>query len=431
MPLKWLEPMIRLVGDPQPIRCPGAVAFGLKRVPFDPAVMKLIYDLKLGGVSDSNPLPLDEILVPSYFYRVGTPEAVKWLLELVGDEESRKQLMQANKKTENLTPLLEYLHDDKPQLMQALVDHFGDDSDFLFSFPHNHEAFLSFFQFCADSEDLELFKRGVEATGPPNIAPDIRAMVLGSLCKQLLSDTMVETRKMLDYWVDVVSEGPEPDFYSPSLERDTFVLLQMAEPHHNASRLNDVWVKFRPMIVRQLRDKKRQLSTILVALSPAVSLSEPQALSVPMINFYFEFFEEVARIASEAGHCTTALILSVILDRRLFRMPGVEDALEVCRHMDFSAENTQRHSEHAATLAAITLEKYNPENISKLISLWIDYSNEESLGLRFHMNRNIVDTVCLESVAPHLVDLEALLYKKFFLSRLSNDHRSKLDPHLI
>jgi hypothetical protein len=125
----------------------------LKRTPFDPTITKLIYNLKLGGESELNPFP-------NLFFSVKTPEALQWLLEHLGDQQSREQLLQAKKETEHRTVLLQYLYDGQLKLVKMLEKHFGD-CTFLFSFPDNKASFLLFAQHCATKADLRMLKRGV------------------------------------------------------------------------------------------------------------------------------------------------------------------------------------------------------------------------------------------------------------------------------
>jgi hypothetical protein len=251
--------VIKYVGHPEDVQCPESadvVALALSRQAFDPAIMKLIYRGKLAGALESNLSPPEGAL-ETYFHYPETPEAIHWLLEFLGDEESRKQLLKANGRTEHRTAVVNYFNNAHPELAKAVVDHFGDDCEFLFSFPNDRDKFLAFANTCADSNDLELLKRGVEATGLNNIAPETRAMFLGSLCGKLFFNNATVDSMMLHYWVDVVSQGPEPDFFtSPFHNPKSCVLLQIAGISNSASLLYEMWVKFRPMIIRQAREKK-------------------------------------------------------------------------------------------------------------------------------------------------------------------------------
>jgi hypothetical protein len=64
-------------------------------------------------------------------------------------------------------------------------------------------------------------------------------------------------------------------------------------------------------------------------------------------------------------------------------------------------------------LTEITLAEYgtlSPKTVSKLISVWINFATEESLRLKID-SKNAVDMICDASVAPHLDDLEALIFE--------------------
>jgi hypothetical protein len=113
-----IESVIKLVGNPHEINFRGVVTAGLQRIPFEPDFMKLVYNLNFSGVCAANLLPLDHIDEPNYFFKVESPEALEWLLKLLGDEECRIQLRLANDSTHNRTALVQYYHDSQLDLVQ-------------------------------------------------------------------------------------------------------------------------------------------------------------------------------------------------------------------------------------------------------------------------------------------------------------------------
>jgi hypothetical protein len=438
MPVPLISALVSFLKHPEEIYCPTLVAAGLSRNVFDPDVMKLIYDLKLGGVSESNPLPLNEINEPTYIFRAATPSAVKWLLDLLGDEESRRQLHLSNRKTADRNPVTNWYYGDRK--LKAAEDHFGTDSSCLISFPNNLNNFVTFGHYCSMFEDLDLLKRAVEATGPNNIAPDTRATFLVLLCGAYATEEVEAHKLMLRYWVDIISEGPEPDFYFLTNLRvdgiEPAALLRIASAQEDMSiDVFDVWVKLRKAVVRQVREKNGlHAEPVAAALLHAIGIIERLNLEERHpLDFYCEFFEEMVLLSSAAGNCPTAYILSHLLEHHPMPTAGRQSlVLDFCRIIDFSSENSQWHSKCAKKLIELTLrtKEYTnstPETLAALISFWIDFLTEEGLHYK-HNGLNIVDLICDNTVAPHLVHFEAWLEKIMRLGgRLTSQERHELD----
>jgi hypothetical protein len=404
LPLASIESIIKLVGRPEEIYAGYSLSTVLNRDPFDPAILQLIYDVKLGGVSESDPLHPHYSGGPNYFFSVGTPEALKWLLNISGDEKSRMQLKETDDR--HRTAVMHYYSDRRPELVEALVDHFGQDSTFLFSFP-TKDTFLEYAYCCGNYEDVELLKRGVEATGLNNIAPDTRAIFLWYLCKWESAANMLEPLLMRLYWIDlIISDGVEIDFYA----KRKSVLVRLTSLPNSASRFYDLWHTFRPMIVRQVREKKLQLPTLIVSFY--LMIWDCEDLQPSAADFFCAFFEDLVRITSEAGHCTTAILLT---DLQEVPKGGVGRSLfDICHRIDFAVENSQLHSKCAKKMVEVTLRHLfqgtTAEILSTFISIWIDFATEDALLFKKN-SMNVVDLICDERLAPYLDNLETVILK--------------------
>jgi hypothetical protein len=408
-----IESVIKLVGNPHEINFRGVVTAGLQRIPFEPDFMKLVYNLNFSGVCAANLLPLDHIDEPNYFFKVESPEALEWLLKLLGDEECRIQLRLANDSTHNRTALVQYYHDSQLDLVQVLLDYFGDESSFLFSFHDDDAKFLSFARFCAVADNLELLKRGVEATGLSNISPGARIIFLGFLCQYANSKNT--RREMLNYWIEsVVSDGPEPDFFAQGLTKKP-ALFEMTAPMKSTMPMFQVWVKFRSAITRQVREKNRYADEIVNAFYAMIIFFEEE-LEAEKIDFYIDLFEELVQISSESGQCPTALVLRSILEKdpEFLAMDTLNHRLfDICYRRDFSAQNSKWHSSYAAKLIQESIHNWkDPKRpisaASRLVSIWIDFATEESLRTNIN-SKNAIDTLCNVFLARHLTDLETLI----------------------
>jgi hypothetical protein len=290
LPFESIEPLVRLVGPPEEINCIGLILAGMRQSPFDPAVMNLIRDLKLGSCYESR-LALCNILERNFFFEVSSPEQLRWLLEFLDDDQSRFQLTEADEDTGHRTPVLQYCFDGRNDVLQALYDHFGDNATFLFSFPNNMDTFVQLGYYCANYKDLELLKRGVKATGADKISPAVRGILLSFLCKKLWPEQKEIHVSMLQYWIEVLSEGPEPDFYASDYIPP---LLGIAFAQEEGADLSEVWIRFQKTIFSQVREKKCHMEELVVSFFHKVRSIERLGLAGKYpIDFYCNFFEEL------------------------------------------------------------------------------------------------------------------------------------------
>jgi hypothetical protein len=370
-----VELFVRLVGPPE-VEPFELFCTALHQVGFDPAIMVAFEDIEVGELS--------EPLIIKCFEPVRSSAALRWLLNHFAKERGPQVLAQSLPSGAWSKLMLHYLRVAATDVSKALDQYFGDASNGPYSFPTDEE-FELFAKICLWPANLAALQRAVQCAGPDGISPASRARVL-LFC---FTDTNISANlQVLDYWLSVVFEGPEPDFMAPAwpaLEQRRSVLIKLL----TLPRLKEfypVLAIFKDTMIRQLLlagiDEIRWL--IEYVLNYVCLIQKTDTLFAGSFDSYRGFLEEIFRLWSSTGHSTAAILLSY-----RFLAPDassvtdtVVELFDIAYRLDFSSENERNHARCVAEMIEQTSHNFfmyrNFDNLIALVLLWIGYVQEAS-----------------------------------------------------
>jgi hypothetical protein len=410
-----LEAIFKSMGAPE-ISPLSLVGSALSRSEFDPSIMKLFSEINIEGVSDSHMSQSLQDAAENWFVLASTPGAVKWLLNTLSDEKIRKSMVQPVPDGGFFRAVLWYCSLDRMDLVDALVEHFGDDSNFLFSFP-DETQFMDFALYCRSKTDLDHLKRAVVATGSDLISPSTRAYVLWYLWDNPIQNE--DTRKMLNYWIDVIAEGSEPDFgslfFNDDSEEGEPILSKLAS-RGRPLELLPILIRFKNAISKQL--PHMNVIPLLTHLHQRCASGLEAYYGEPAFDdtfSYFEkLFEDVVRLCISAGISPTAQLLPYCYGSDEITPSNYESTLfDLAHRVEFSSDN-QHKAFSAWSIMDYTIQLWEGDapakTIATVLALWIDHVTKESFTFRGR-RVSIMDVVLQENVATLIPDLEGVIKK--------------------
>jgi hypothetical protein len=405
LPVSTIEAIVKLVGIPE-VSPFYLVYSALERVDFDPSFIKLLYNMNIEGLSESNPLPTHPAEMHQYFSTESSVDGLKWLLRTLGDAKSRECLTFVHPKyfasLTKTNAMLDYYMFRRTNLAKTVIQHFCDDSNFLFSFP-NESLFESFTLYCAHN-DPDLFQRAVEATSLQLIPPGTRARVMAYFVAHL-DDEKFDS--LLEFWVGTIRGGPEPDFGAAIAGEPHIFSLPL---HGRIRRFLSMWMKFKDTIMTQLGGLAdlTALITNLAYSGEEIDRCIADQSFEPHLTALRTVLEDIFRMYSSTGRCATAVLMTY----RFEYTPEFQSSLfDIALKTDFAIENGMHRSKFVAAMIKETIRlRYDaqPTHFPQRVALWIDYADAESLATK-HDDKTIIDVILKGPIACQFDDLELVM----------------------
>jgi hypothetical protein len=428
LPRSTMEFVVKRIGVPQ-ISTFALLSSVVYRSNFDPKIMKLFPDMPAAVLSVAEAV--------AFFGQVSSVEILDWLIDYLSDGKPGARLARFIPNATWCSLMLQYYQDMKFSLFRRLLRHFDGGPDALYSFAQE-EDFDKFACLCADLKDLPRLKRGVECTGIERISPASRARVLMYCCQAKNLD-------MVNYWMKVILQGPEPDFTTPVhppdiSDRPLLTIVNLAFSDH-FPEFRHFLEGFKDIMTSQIsRDPHlSDLIRSLVEIARKLELDQifhPLESSVRSFKSFKRFFGDIIRRCSSEGHCPSAMLVP-----HLFATEGVvRDLFNVAYQWDFSAENAKHYAKCSSELIRQTAAQWNFYSRSEqiyfvgLVKLCIDCIMEETVTTKLDSGLTMLEFLLQSPFAGYLADLDPLVEKLVRLGGRISDSPScveALDPQAV
>jgi hypothetical protein len=372
-----LEEVVKLIGSP--LANPTMLfSKALMRVYFDPSVLNFFKRLNIDDLSELN--------MEEYFDCPLRVDTLKWLLNHFGGNDPKKLAISLPDGAW-ARQLVRYHELKKTDLANALVEYFVDIPNVLYSFPVQSD-FIAFAQRCKQLNNLEDFKRAVEATGPHSLSPATRARVL------YYFSSSSKHKDFRDYWTQVIFDGPEPDFVAPLILDDdsssgTSLVITVLFHPYGLTELYPILIRFKDAMLSQLRgieDVKILIRNLAHGVLRLETMQKSDSSLKVCFDSYRSFLEDIIRIHSAAGHCPSSALMPPLY--HYDRIDPLNDIVcklfDFAHRLDFSPENARNHAKCVLEMIHLTFEDCstyeNPRNVLALVSLWIDKVTNQSVA---------------------------------------------------